>query len=194
MRPRSPRSCERSSRAWSICTLRRRSTGISKVADRLRVLLLEDAGFSWLNGIRERTQISRSALMVLTSTYGFIHYIVCISSGELRWTLRRFAKRLLTVVPALFNKLVMQINGIDGSVWRCGVASHSVLSELDCVKPPVCPPLRSCQRAAVRAGRGEAGRFRCGGAAHGHSDQTQHLCWHALLDGPRGHQTVGLWL
>lgn len=52
----------------------------------------------------------------------------------------------------------------------------------------------SCQRAAVRAGGCEAGRFRRGGAAHGHPDQEKHVCGNSVLDGSRGHQTVCLWL
>lgn len=59
-------------------------------------------------------------------------------------------------------------------------------------QPSVCALLHSCQRAAVGTRRGEAGRFRRGGAAHRHSDQTQHFRRHALLDGPRGHQAVSL--
>lgn len=50
----------------------------------------------------------------------------------------------------------------------------------------------SRQRAAVRAGRGEAGRLWRGGTADGHADQAQHFRRHAFLDGARGHQTVGL--
>lgn len=52
----------------------------------------------------------------------------------------------------------------------------------------------SCKCIIVRARGGQAGRFRCGRSAHRHADQTQHVCGHTLLDGPRGHQTVCLWL
>lgn len=52
----------------------------------------------------------------------------------------------------------------------------------------------SCKCIIVRARGGQAGRFRCGRSAHRYADQAEHICGHTLLDGPRGHQTVCLWL
>lgn len=56
-----------------------------------------------------------------------------------------------------------------------------------CFLPP------SCQRALVRAGRCEAGRFWGGGAADRYPDKEEHVCWHAFLDGSGGYQTVSVW-
>lgn len=46
-----------------------------------------------------------------------------------------------------------------------------------------CPLAFSCQRAAVRTRRREAGRLRSGRPAHGHSDKKEHVCWYSFLDG-----------
>lgn len=52
--------------------------------------------------------------------------------------------------------------------------------------------LCSCQRPAVRAWSGEAGRFRSGRSADRHADQKGNLRGNAVLDGARGHPAVRL--
>lgn len=56
----------------------------------------------------------------------------------------------------------------------------------------ICPASSSGQRALIRAGWREVGRFRGGGTADRHPDQEEHICRHAVLDGSGGHQAVSI--
>ena len=73
-----------------------------------------------------------STLMVLISTYGFIHYVICVSSGSWGGCYGSSLKGFWQLVPCLLNKSGMQINGL---VWA---GSHQ---PLDC---PLLSQLPTC--------------------------------------------------
>lgn len=95
----------------------------------------------------------------------------------------------------LFSTPLGPLRGSQTPVWNHNV-SHCLLVHLTKCTLSLLLLFASfsCKCIIVRARWGEAGRFRCGRSAHRHADQTQHVCGHTLLDGPRGHQTVCLWL
>jgi len=51
----------------------------------------------------------------------------------------------------------------------------------------------SCQRSPIRTRWREIGRFRGGRSADQYDQETHHVCWHPILDGPRSDQAIVVW-